>query len=161
MGLFGGDKVKIKKRGAGAMAYIEFRGPYDKIPFDECIKKLYGWAKENKARPGFTPFAVYPCDPNETPKEQLITEVAIPIHKLVAAKGEVKVRETPEMEVAAMKHDAPAEDYGKSYAELGKWIADNGYVVAGPPLEIYTGKPKLKDGKMIIYSEIQFPVKKK
>jgi hypothetical protein len=24
-----------------------------------------------------------------------------------------------------------------------------------------TGKPKMKDGKMIIYSEIQFPVRKK
>jgi effector-binding domain-containing protein len=60
-----------------------------------------------------------------------------------------------------MEHNAPAEEYKKSYAELGKWITDNGYVTAGPPLEIYTGKPKLKDGKMIIYSEIQFPVKKK
>jgi len=34
--------------------------------------------------------------------------------------------------------------------KTGKW-----------PMEIHTGKPRQKHGKMIIYSEIQFPVRNK
>jgi AraC family transcriptional regulator len=161
MGLFGGDKIKIKRRSAGTMAYIEVKGPYGKIPFDECYGKLYAWAKESKAGPGFTPFAVYSSDPKRTPESELVTKVAIPIHRTGEPKGEVKVGQLPEMEVAVKKHDAPAEDYGKSYAELEKWIVDNGYEIIDAPIEVYTGKPKVKVGKTIIYSEIQFPVKKR
>ena len=162
MGLFGGkDGVKLKKRSAGAMAYIEYRGPYNKVPFDECFKKLYDWAKQARVRPGFTPFVVYPNDPKITPESDLLTQVAIPIAKEVPASGEVKVSRLCDMEIATLKHNAPAEEYNKSYAELQKWISDNGYELFGSPMEIYTGKPKMNDGKMIIYSEIQFPVRKK
>jgi effector-binding domain-containing protein len=162
MGLFGPkEKIKVKKRPAGAIAYIEYRGPYGKIPFDEYMGKLYAFAKQAKVRPGWKPFAVYTTDPNTTPEAENVTLVAIDIAKEAPASGEVKVRTLPETEVAVMEHNAPAEEYKKSYAELGKWITDNGYVTAGPPLEIYTGKPKMKDGKMVIFSEIQFPVKRK
>lgn len=162
MGLFGGkERIKVKKRPAGAIAYIEYRGPYGSIPFDEYMGKLYAWAKQAKVRPGWVPFAVYTTDPNTTPESENITQVAITIAKEVPASGEVKVRSLPEMDVAAMEHNAPSEEYGRSYAELGKWITDNGYEPAGPPFEIYTKKPKMVDGKMIIYSEIQFPVRRK
>jgi effector-binding domain-containing protein len=160
MGLFG-DKIKVKRRGAGTMAYIEYKGPYDKIPFDEAYGKLYAFAKESKAGMRFGTFAVYASDPNATPAAELVTRVAIPIGKAVEPKGEVKVAQLPEMEVAVIAHDAPADEYAKSYTELTKWITDNGYEVTGAPLEVYTKKPKVKDGKTIIYSEIQFPVRKK
>ncbi len=162
MGLFGPkEKIKVKKRPAGAIAYIEYRGPYGKIPFEEYMGKLYAFAKQAKVRPGWKPFAVYTTDPNTTPEAENVTQVAIDIAKEVPASGEVRVRSLPETDVAVMEHNAPAEEYNRSYAELGKWITDNGYVTAGPPLEIYTGKPKMKDGKMMIFSEIQFPVRKK
>ena len=162
MGLFGGkDKIKLKKRSAGVMAYIEYRGPYKKVPFDEYYAKLYAWAKQAKVRPGFKPFVVYASDPKTTAEAELLTQVAIPIWKEVPASGDVKVLRLPEMEVAVLRHDAPAEEYPKSYAELQKWISENGYESFGAPMEIYTGKPKLKDGKMVIFSEIQFPVGKK
>ncbi len=162
MGLFGPkERIKVKQRPAGAIAYIEYKGPYGKLPFDEYIGKLYAWAKQAKVRPGWKPFAIYTTDPNKTPEAENITQVAIDIAKEVPASGEVKVRSLPGTDVAVLVHDAPAEEYGKSYAELHKWIADNGYETTGPPLEIYTAKPKEKDGKKIIYSEIQFPVKKK
>jgi len=162
MGLFGGkDKIKVKKRPAGAIAYIEHRGPYGNIPFDEYMGKLYAFAKQSKVRPGWKPFAVYTTDPNTTPEADNITQVAIDISKEVPGSGEVKVRSLPETDVAVMVHNAPSEEYKKSYAELGKWISENGYMTAGPPLEIYTAKPKMVDGKVIIYSEIHFPVKKR
>lgn len=160
MGLFG-DKIKVKKRGASTIAYIEFKGPYDKIPFDEAYGKLFSFVKESKAGMRFGMFAVYANDPHVTPPDELVTKVAIPIGKAVEPKGEVKVAPLPEMEVAVKVHNAPADEYSKSYTELLKWVTDNGYEVTGAPLEVYTKKPKVKDGKTIIYSEIQFPVRKK
>jgi effector-binding domain-containing protein len=160
MGLFG-SKIKVKKRGAGTIAYIEFKGPYSKIPFDEYYGKLFTWAKESKAGIRFGTFAIYASDPAVTPENELVTKVAIPIGKAVEAKGDIKVASLPEMEVAVKVHNAPADHYHASYAELQKWISDNGYEIAGAPIEVYTGKPKVKDGKTIIYSEIQFPVRKK
>jgi len=161
MGLFGGDKIKVKMRGATDIAYIEARGPYGKIPYGELYGRLFGWAKEAGARPGFTTFAIYATCPKETSEADLVTKVGIPLYKASEPKGDVKVGQLPEMEVAVKKHQGPAEEYDKSYSELNKWIADNGYQISGPAMEIFTKKPKVKDGKTIIYSEIQFPVAKK
>jgi effector-binding domain-containing protein len=160
MGLFG-NKIKVKKRRAGTIAYIEFRGPYNKIPFDESFAKLIAWAKQSKAGLRGGPFAIYASDPHVTPESDLVTKVAIPIGKAVESGGDIKVTPLPEMLVAVKVHDAPADEYSKSYTELQKWISDNGYEMTGAPLEVYTGKPKIKNGKTIIYSEIQWPVKKK
>jgi effector-binding domain-containing protein len=160
MGLFG-NKIKVKKRGAGTIAYIEFKGPYNKIPFDEAFAKLIAWAKKSKAGLRGGPFAIYASDPHVTPEGDLVTKVAIPIGKAVETSGDIKVTPLPEMLVAVKVHDAPADEYSKSYTELQKWISDNGYEMTGAPLEVYTGKPKVKNGKTIIYSEIQWPVKKK
>jgi effector-binding domain-containing protein len=159
MGLFG-DKIKVKKRRGGPYAYIEAKGPYDKIPFDECMCKLTAWAKESRAGIRGGPFVIYASDPKVTAPSDLLTKVAIPIGKVVPPSGGTLVDTLPDMEVASMDHNAPAEEYDRSYAELAKWIGDNGYEPSGPPIEIYTAKPKVKDGKTIIYSEIQFPVKK-
>jgi effector-binding domain-containing protein len=161
VGLFGSDEIKVKRRRAGNFAYIEYKGPYNKIPFDEAFSRLFAWAKETRAGPGFTPFVIYASDPKTTPESELVTKVAIPLHRTGEPKGEIKVGQLPEMEIAVKRHDAPAEEYNKSYAELQKWIADNGYELYGAPIEVYTGKPKVKDGKTIIYSDIQFPVRKK
>jgi effector-binding domain-containing protein len=160
MGLFGGDKIKVKKRSETAIAYIEARGPYGKIPYGELYEKLFAWAKEAKAAPGFTTFAIYASCPKETAEADLVTKVGIPLYKSAEPKGDVKVDRLPGMEVAVKRHEGPAEEYDKSYGELTKWISDNGYKITGPAMEIFTKKPKVRDGKNIIFSEIQFPVAK-
>lgn len=90
-----------------------------------------------------------------------MTQITIPIGKMAESSGKIKVKVLPEMVVAVIKHKGPAEEYNNTYAELLKWVEENGYEVAGAPMEIYTKKPKIGGGKAIIYSEIQFPVKKK
>jgi effector-binding domain-containing protein len=160
MGLFG-NKIKVKTRRGGPYAFIEAKGPYDKIPFDEYFGKLMTFAKESKAGMRWGMFVIYANDPHVTPPADLVSKVAIPIGKAVPASGDIKVDTLPDMDVAIKVHDAPAEDYQKSYTELQKWVDENGYLITGAPLEVYTGKPKVKNGKTIIYSQIQFPVKKK
>jgi effector-binding domain-containing protein len=161
MGLFGGGKIKVKRRGATAIAYIEAKGPYGKIPYGELYEKLFGWAKETGARPGFSTFAIYEKCPKETAEADLVTKVGIPLYKPGEPKGDVKVGEIPAMEVAVKRHEGPSGEYDRSYSELTKWIGENGYQISGPAMEIFTRKPKVKDGKTIIFSEIQFPVAKK
>jgi len=154
-------KVKVKKRKSGMAACIDHTGAYGSLPFDELIGRLYAWAKDQGARPGFRPFAIYMNNPHETPAEELITRVAIPIGKKGESRDGVEVLDIPEMEVASTRFKGPTEEYSATYSELAKWTEDNGYEVTAPPMEIYTRKPKVVDGKSIIFSEVLFPVKRK
>ncbi|MBI5000067.1 MAG: GyrI-like domain-containing protein [Euryarchaeota archaeon] len=154
-------EIVVKKREATKIAYVEHTGPYDKIPFDVYIGKLYGFAKENKVMPGFHPFAMYPDDPKVTPPEKLKSEIAITLKgEAVPSKG-VKVKILPEMEVAVIKHKAPGTEFPETYRKVMEWVAANGYECSGPCLEIYTKKPTVEGAKTIIYANIQVPIRKK
>lgn len=151
-------KIKVKKRKPTKVAYVEYTGEYSTIPFDEAISKLYAYAKSKKLRPGFKPFAIYLDDPHKGDWNTIRTQVAISINKLGEPTETVSVTELPQMEVATMKFTGCSEEYQQAYDELGKWIAEQGYKMAGPPLEIWGKKPKVVNGKSIINSEIQFPI---
>jgi effector-binding domain-containing protein len=154
-------KVKLKKRKSMKAAYIEHVGAYETIPFDDLISKLYGWAKEKKAKLGFKPFTIYPDDPNVTSKDVLRSWIGIPIYGSAPEGGGVKVIDLPESLVATYKHAGPASEYQDSYNNLRDWAASEGYEFIGPPIESYPKKPKVKNGQTIIYADIQFPVRKK
>lgn len=154
-------KVKVKKRKAGRIAYIDHVGEYGDVPYDTYFKQLYSWAKENKVRPGFKPLGIFRDDPESTPPGECRCEIGILIVGEARSSEEIKVKDMPEMDVAIIKHSAPAEEYTKTYGELSKWIEENGYEWAGPAIEVYGKKPKVKGGKTIVYAEIQVPVRKK
>jgi len=152
--------VKIEKRKPLRIAHIVHLGSYGKIPFDKCIPQLYEWAKRNKVMPGFYPMCIYYSDPKTTPPDKCVTDLAISFKGEGRPEGDIKVKDLPEMTVASYSHKAPASEYQKSYDTLASWIVANGYTVAGPPIEVYTKKPEMVDGQMIIYTKIMFPVVK-
>lgn len=152
---------KLESRRATNIAYTEHIGPYDKIPWEEYVQRLYGWAKRQKVMPGFYPLAIYHDDPEKTPAEKCRSEVAITF-KGRGKKGDgMKVRRLPAMKVAAVSHKAPGSEFKKTYAQLTKWIADRGYTTSGPPIEVYTRKPKVVGGVTILYAKVMMPVTKK
>lgn len=153
-------KIKIKKRKATKIAYIEHTGEYSTIPFEQAISKLYGFAKKNKLRPGFKPFAVYPDNPNTDSWDKIRTRVAISINKLAESYEDILTTELPQTEVACMDFSGSSEEYQEAYNELWEWIEENGYTINGSPMEFWGKKPKKKDGKTIIFSEIQAPIAK-
>jgi len=153
-------KIKLSKRKACTIAYIEHVGAYDTIPFDVMIKKLYAWAKENKVRPGFKPLTMYPDDPANTPVASLRSWVGIPIHGEAPQDGAVRTISLPESQTVIYKHAGPASEYSESYKNLIDWTKTEGYEFTGPPVEYYPKKPKNKNGQTIIYANIEFPVKK-
>jgi len=43
---------------------------------------------------------------------------------------------------------------------LSKWIEDKGYTVIGAPIEVYSKKPEVVNGVIILYAKVMIPVKK-
>lgn len=154
-------KIKVKTRKGGKVAYIAHTGSYMKVPYDELFGKLYGWAKQNKVRPGFKALGIFMDNPEKTPPEQCRSEIGISIYGDGPETDRIKVKTLPDMEVAVMKFKGESEDYMKAYNEIGEWTEANGYEWAGPCIEEYTKKPKVKDGKTIMFANIQVPVKRK
>ncbi len=155
-------KIKVKLIKPMNIAYIEHKGPYDQVPFEDYYAKLYAWVKEQKGlRPGFKSLAIYPDDPKATPPEEIRTQVAVPIVGEAKGDDEVKVKELPEMECAIIMHKGSSKEYENTYKELMAWTEQNGYEWAGAPFEVYTKKPKVKNGETIIFSKVHAPVKKK
>jgi DNA gyrase inhibitor len=155
------SRVKIEKRKPITIAYKRYTGPYGSIPFDTYIGQLYGWAKQKKIRPGFYPMAICHDDPKTTPPERCRTDIAISVGGKPKGDETVMVREMPAMTVAAISHKGPGEEYARTYGDLEKWIEQNGYDWDGPPIEIYTRRPKVVDGKTVIQAKVMAPVKKK
>jgi len=154
-------KVKIKKTKPMTLAYIEHTGDYGEIPFDEYISKLYEWVKKQKARPGFKTIGIYHDNPEEKPPAECRSEIGIPIKGMANPDEEIKIKEVPALDVAVIKHSAPASKLTETYHNLMKWMEENGYEWDGPGIEVYTKKPKVVSGETIIYATVQAPIKKK
>jgi len=153
--------AKLEKRKPVTLAYIEHVGPYDSIPFEETIPRLYAWVKDRKVMPGFYPMAVFHSDPKRTPPMECRTDIAITVKGSPKPGGGIRIKRLPPMTVATLSHKAPASEYQKSYDTLDRFVRDKGYIITGPPMEIYAKKPEMVDGEHIIYAKIMFPVKKR
>jgi AraC family transcriptional regulator len=153
--------IKVKTLKPQKLAYIEHTGTYGEIPYDKFYDKLYSWAKEKKVRPGMKALGIFHDDPDQIPPERCRSEICIPIYGDVESDEEIKIKELPSMEVAQIKHKGSSEEYKNSYKTLSDWIESNGYELAGPSMEVYTKKPKMAGDKVIIYANIQAPIKKK
>jgi AraC family transcriptional regulator len=154
-------EIKIKKTKACRLAYVEHVGEYGSIPYNRYFAQLYGWAKEKKIRPGFQPMVIFYDDPSQTPPEKCRSEIGIPITGDAKPEGNIKIKDLPPMEVAVIQHKAPAKEYPETYRKLSEWMAKNGYEWAGPSIEVYTKKPKVEGDEVILYANVQVPIKKK
>jgi AraC family transcriptional regulator len=152
---------KLEERKASSFAYIEHRGLYDKIPWQEYIEKLYGWAKKQKVMPGFYPMGIYLDDPGIVPPDSRRTEIGITFKGKAEESSSVKIRQMPSMKVASISHKGPGSEFQRTYDILKGWIEKKGLKVSGPPMETYSKKPEVIDGVTILYAKIMMPVEKK
>jgi DNA gyrase inhibitor GyrI len=152
---------KLESRKAANLAYVEHVGPYEKVQWENYIKRLYGWAKEQKVMPGFYPMAICHDDPDKTSPEKCRSEIAITFKGKAKQQSGIKTRKMPAMKVAAISHKGPASDFKNTYTKLAEWIKKKEYNVSGPSIEVYSKKPKVIDGVTIIYAKVMLPVKKK
>jgi AraC family transcriptional regulator len=154
-------KPKFEERKESDLAYIEHIGPYDKVPWDELTPRLYGWAKEQKVMPGFHPMGIYYDDPSQVAPEKRRSEIGITFKGPGKEVPGIKTRHMPAQKVAAVSFKGPSTEYQKAYAEMDRWIDGKGYRASGPCIEIYSKRPEMIDGVMILYSKILIPVETK
>jgi AraC family transcriptional regulator len=152
---------RLETRKAANVAYIEHRGPYDRVPWEDYIERLYGWAKEQKVMPGFYPMAIYHDDPEKTPPEQCRSDIAITFKGRAKEQTGVKVRRMPAVKVATISHKGPGTEFRSTYAKLGEWIEKKGYRISGPPIEVYSKKPEVVGGVTVLHAKVMMPVTKK
>ena len=79
----------------------------------------------------------------------------------VTAQGGVTVHDLPETTAACTVHNGAYRRLQEAYDSLLKWVAENGYQVAGPIRELYLHctKPVRQDDESYV-TEIQVPVQK-
>jgi DNA gyrase inhibitor GyrI len=152
---------KVEARKATSIAYIEHKGGYGKVPWDEYMHKLYGWAKEQKVMPGFFPMAICYDDPSKVAAKNCRSDIAISFKGKAKASPGIKIRKLPAMKVVTLSHKGPGKEFSSSYSKIQAYIADKGYKESGAPIEIYSKRPEVIDGVTIIYAKIMMPVKKK
>jgi len=152
---------KLEDRKATSIAYIEHKGPYGKVPWDEYMERLYGWVKVAKVMPGFYPMSICYDNPANVAPDDCRSDIAITFKGEAKEAPGVKIKQLPAMKVASISHKGPASEYADTYGRLWKFIEEKGYEGSGPPIEVYSKKPKVVGGVTILYAKIMIPVKKK
>ncbi len=152
---------KLEERKASSIAYIEHTGAFDKLPWQESIEKLYGWAKEQRVMPGFYPMGIYLDDPSVVQPEKRRTWIAITFKGEAKESSGVRIHQMSAMRVATLSHKGPGSEFKKTYDALTEWIRAKGLKLTGPPMEIYSKKPEVVDGETILYAKVMMPVEEK
>jgi effector-binding domain-containing protein len=80
-------------------------------------------------------------DPATTPPEETRYEIRIPVVAGTAAEEPYEVRTTEAMKTAAVLLVGSYERISKMYPAVYAWVEANGYVPAGPLMEIYLVHP--------------------
>jgi len=134
---------EIKTVDPVTVAYVEMTGPYAQIP--SGYGQLYGWIAQHGITPQGMPEAVYMTSPDEVPEEQAVWELWAPVADDTPERAPDEtncgVKRLEERRVASVMHTGPYELLRDTYDPLMQWVAGQGYVIAGPPEEVYLSDP--------------------
>ncbi len=152
-------EATIKKTGPVTAAFVDVRGPYEQIP--HAMGDLYAWIGAHGLEPTGMPHAVYFTAPGETPPDQAAWEVYAELAGAPAPEGPDEaghgVRRIEGATFASAMHRGPYETIGSTYEELGAWVTEHGYHLAGPPEELYLSDPAVVAPQDYL-TEIRFPI---
>ena len=91
----------------------------------------------------------------------LRSDVGITFKGRAKEQGNVRIRKLAAMKVAAISHKGPGSEFKNTYAKLAEWIEKKGYRRSGPPIEIYSKKPKIVNGVAILTAKVMMPIGKR
>jgi len=98
----------------------------------------------------------------EYKEKDVDVEVAVPVPAGTKAPVGFEVKDLPAVNKAAcIVHTGSYENFNVSYGALMKWVADNGYEIAGPNREVYLRPDDQCADPSQCVTEIQLPVLKK
>ena len=135
--------ASIQHRRSGMVAYLPMHGPYDQMP--DAFGRLYAWISEHGLKATGAPTAVYYNIASDPSGADAIWELQASLKDDIAEdepdEHGVGVKRTPPMEVVSTIHKGPYDSVTPTYQALWDWVEDNGYELAGPPMERYLNGP--------------------
>lgn len=151
----------IKQVDPMTVAFAAMSGSYQQMPL--AMGTLYTWVSKRGMQPAGMPMGVYLDDPATVPESQARWEVWAPVAGDHAEEGPdekgLGIKRFPAMTVASVAHRGPYDTVAPTYEALGAWVAEQGYVMAGPPREAYMSDPAAVPPEEYL-TEIQFPVQR-
>jgi len=153
-----GQDVQIKDQTIFAYAYLDCVGPFAQIP--QKMMEFMGAFFKQGLKPAGGPFAIYFNDPRQVPEAELKWLIGMPIAPGAAPVEPLKKGEFNHPKVAACLHVGPYDKVGETYAKMTAFIDQNGWKVAGPPMEKYVDNPQMVAPEKL-RTELVLPVEKK
>ena len=155
-------EVTVKETEPMTVAFAAMRGAYAQIP--DAMSRVYGYAGQSGLVPAGMPHAVYFTPPEQGPESEAVWEVWAPVVGEPPESGPdangLGVKRVASKLVASTMYKGPYEGIEPTYRELGQWVADHGYDMAGPPEELYYSDPADTPPEEYL-TEIRFPVRKR
>ncbi len=155
-------KVEVAEMEPFDYAAIEMKGSYEQHP--QAFMKLYSAAAQQGIPISDAPFGIYYNSPDETPEEELVWEIGMPVENADQLQPPIVLKRWDHTLVARMRYDGSIEDEDMraAYAGISGWIDRNGYEPAGPIMERFLIMPSQDEkggfeGSVLII----FPVQKK
>jgi AraC family transcriptional regulator len=149
----------VKQTESMTVAFISMTGPYQQIPLAFGI--LYNWVSGRGLEPIGMPMGVYLSDPSTTGESDVTWELWAPVagdaQESDPDERGLGVKKLPAMTVASLLHRGPYESIEPTYRALDGWIEEQGYLVAGPPREVYMSDPESVPPEEYL-TEVQVPV---
>jgi len=149
-------EVKVGRRDAALV--MSRRMPVRLSGIGEAIggafQEVYGHLGRAGVQPAGPPFIIYHGVPSGD--QPFDIEVCAPIARTAAAPEGWQVQELPAGTFATLVHVGPYDTVGSSYEAISAWIGAHGFVVAGPPREVYLSPPTTPPDQ--IRTIIEFPV---
>ena len=155
-------EATVKQLEPETVAFLSMSGAYEQIP--EGYGKLYGWVEATGLTPAGMPSAVYLTMPGDASGDEARWELWAPVagsaDEAELNESGLGVKRVPGRTVAAATHRGPYETVEPTYMSLTRWVADEGYDIAGPPEEVYFSDPNEVPPEEYA-TEVRFPVRKK
>ena len=149
-------QVELKTDTAFAYCAVEMTGSYDQ--HEAAFTKLFEEAM-NQGIYGGMPFGIYWNSPANTPAEQLKWDVGFVLPPGSAPKPPLAIKKWDFTTMASLKYRGVfgGVEMDRAYGRLFQWIADNGYLAAGPMMEVFLNAPS-PDENGVLYGAIEIVV---
>lgn len=148
---------RIKKE---RVAYIPYKGSYDKIP--ELMAELAQWLVDKKFKMTGLVYGTYFNTPEEVSEEKLQYEIGFGFEGQINTmkEGKIGIKEIPEHTVLAAMHKGPYTEIGPIIHAVIDFAVANNYDIVGPISEAYLNDP-METPEEELLTEVRIPVIKR
>jgi len=148
-------EIKEKRIEDVKVAYIPYRGSYDKIPV--LMGEIVLWLMDKGLEMTGMVFGTYYNSPEDVSEEELQYEIGASFAGDAEQEGKVGIKDIPGHTVLAAMHKGPYTEVGPVIHALVDYAVKNGYDIVGPITEVYLNSP-MEVPESELLTEVRLPV---